>query len=394
MPFFPLLQYISCEYFEMKKMKNLVLLLTLTLTYNSFANSISDSSSMSYQNSLSLKKEGKYLRDKTILPLPIIFRLPETGFAAGALVTGTFKFKNDNEVAKPSQISIGVAYTQKKQFLAYMPFSVFYDNNKYYISGEVGFFKYNYKYFGIGENQIPEENYGVDYPRLKILVSRLIAKNLYVGLRYQFENYKITSTDAGKELASGKIAGSENSRTSSLGISFLKDSRDAVFYPRKGTFAEFYILPTLKVFGADRNFNRIVLDAANYQSISKKIVFASNLYGSFIQGQNVPFNQLSLLGGAKKMRGLFEGKFRDKNFFLLQAEGRFEVWKFLGLTAFSSLGYLGDDKNLIRFNKPKFTYGCGLRIKAIKKEHINIRVDYGIQPGEKGNLYLTIGEAF
>ena len=379
-------------------MKKLVLFLLLIFTTEAFANSLSDSlcgspPANSYDLK-SFKKEGRYLRDKTILPLPIIFRLPETGFAAGALITGTFKFKNDTEVAKPSQVSVGVAYTQKKQFLAYMPFSVFYDNNKYYINGEVGFFKYNYKYFGIGENQIPEETYGVDYPRFKILVSQLIGKNLYAGLRYQFENYKITSTEAGKELVSGRVAGSESSRTSSLGVSFLKDTRDAVFYPRKGVFAEFYILPTLKAFGADRNFNRIVFDIAHYKSLSKKIVLVSNYYGSFIQGKNVPFNQLSLLGGAKKMRGLFEGKFRDKNFFLLQAESRFEVWKFLGLTAFSSLGYLGDDKNLIRFNKPKFTYGGGLRIKAIKKEHINIRIDYGIQPREKGNLYLTIGEAF
>ncbi|WP_435357264.1 BamA/TamA family outer membrane protein [Emticicia sp. SJ17W-69] len=356
-------------------------------------NLLIDSLSAHY-NLDSLKKNSKYFRDKSILPLPIVFRLPETGFAGGALVTGTFKFKNDGAIAKPSQISAGVAYTQKEQFLAYMPFSVFYNNIKYYINGEVGFFKYNYKYFGIGENQIPEETYGVDYPRLKILVSQQIGKNLYAGLRYQFENYKVTSTEVGKELASGKVAGSQNSRTSSLGISFLKDTRDAIFYPRKGTFAEFYILPTLKAFGADRNFNRIVLDFANYQPLHSKVVLATNIYGSFIQGKNVPFNQLSLLGGAKKMRGLFEGKFRDKNFFLLQAESRFEVWKFIGLTAFSSLGYLGDEKQLVRFDKPKFTYGAGLRIKAIKKEHINIRIDYGIQPKEKGNLYLTIGEAF
>lgn len=342
----------------------------------------------------SFKKEGKYLRDKTILPLPIIFRLPETGFAAGALITTTFKFKKDSAEAKPSQISLGLAYTQKKQILAYLPFSIFYDNNKYYINGEIGIFKYNYKYFGIGENQVPEETYSVVYPRIKLLVSRLISKSIYVGIRYQFEQYNIKSTETEKELASGKVAGSESSRTSSLGISFLKDTRDAVFYPRRGTFAECYILPTSKVFGADRNFNRIVLDIANYQSLSKKTVLATNVYGSFIQGQNVPFNQLSILGGAKKMRGIFEGKLRDKNLFLLQAEGRFEIWKFLGLAAFSSLGYLGDEKKLIRFDKPKFAYGGGLRIKAIKKEHINIRIDYGIQPGEKGNLYLTIGEAF
>ena len=374
-------------------MKKQLLFLLLFSIIKSFAYS-SDSLSVARISNISLKKDGKYLREKTIIPLPIVFKLPETGFAGGALVTATFKFKKDSEIAKPSQLSFGIAYTQKKQLLAYMPFAVFYDNNKYYINGEIGFFRYNYKYFGIGENQISEETYSVDYPRLKLLVARLIGKNLYAGIRYQFENYKITSTEAGKELASGRIGGSSGSRTSSLGISFLRDTRDAVFYPRRGMFAEFYVLPTLKAFGADRNFNRIVLDMANYQTLSKKIVLATNIYGSFIQGNNVPFNQLSLLGGAKKMRGLFEGKFRDKNFFLLQAEGRFEVWKFIGLTAFSSLGYLGDEKNLVRFGKPKFTYGGGLRITAIKKEHINVRIDYGIQPREKGNLYLTIGEAF
>ena len=374
-------------------MKKQLLFLLLFSIIKSFAYS-SDSLSVTRISNISLKKDGKYLREKTIIPLPIVFKLPETGFAGGALVTATFKFKKDSEIAKPSQLSFGIAYTQKKQLLAYMPFAVFYDNNKYYINGEIGFFRYNYKYFGIGENQISEETYNVDYPRLKLLVARLIGKNLYAGIRYQFENYKITSTEAGKELASGRIAGSSGSRTSSLGVSFLRDTRDAVFYPRRGMFAEFYVLPTLKAFGADRNFNRIVLDMANYQTLSKKIVLATNIYGSFIQGNNVPFNQLSLLGGAKKMRGLFEGKFRDKNFFLLQAEGRFEVWRFIGLTAFSSLGYLGDEKNLVRFDKPKFTYGGGLRITAIKKEHINVRIDYGIQPREKGNLYLTIGEAF
>ena len=374
-------------------MKYCLLFLLLTFTFNSFA-VLSDSSSVNNLNNVSLKKDGNYLRDKTILPLPIIYRLPETGFAAGALITGTFKFRNDGEIAKPSQISLGISYTQKKQVLVYLPFSVFYDENKYYINGEVGYYKYNYKYFGIGENQIPAENYGVNYPRIKLLVSKLILKNIYAGLRYQFEQYNITSTEIGKDLASGKIAGSNDSRTSSLGISFLKDTRDAVFYPRKGIYAEFYILPTLKAVGADRNFNRIVFDVAHYKSLSKKIVLVSNYYGSFIQGKNVPFSQLSLLGGPKKMRGIFEGKYRDKNLLLVQAESRFEVWKFLGFAAFGSLGYLGDEKDFIRFNQPKVTYGAGLRLTAIKKEHINLRIDYAIQPNEKGNVYLTVGEAF
>jgi hypothetical protein len=83
---------------------------------------------------------------------------------------------------------------------------------------------------------------------------------------------------------------------------------------------------------------------------------------------DVPFNQLAYLGGQTKMRGVFEGYFRDKNLVLLQTEIRQEVWKVFGLVAFSSLGFLGNQSDLIRFNKPKYTYGGGLRIAT--KNHL------------------------
>lgn len=360
----------------------------------SFANKEADSVSNSVESTKTLKKDGKYFRDKTVIPLPIVFRFPETGFGGGALASATFRFTRDKADSKPSQVSIAGAYTQNKQILLYMPFSIFADNNKYYVNGEIGWFRYNYKFFGIGENQTPEESYEVDYPRVRLLATKLIGKNIYAGFRYLLEDYNITETKEGGELASNRVAGGGGSMTSSLGIAFLKDSRDKVFYPRKGVFGEFSVLPTLKVFGADRNFNRITLDVAKYHSLNQKTVLAGHFFGSFMQGDNIPFNQLSLLGGQRKMRGSVDGRYRDENFLLLQAESRFEVWKFIGFTTFASVGFLGNESAFLRFSQPKFAFGGGLRLTAIKKEHINLRIDYGIHPGEKGNFYLTVGEAF
>ena len=337
---------------------------------------------------------AKLLRNTKFIALPVVFKLPETGWGGGVAGSTTFSFARDSSFAKPSQVSFGATYTQKKQVLLFVPFTVFYKNNRYYFSGDNGWYKYNYFYYGIGENRIQQETYDVTYPRIRLLAVQLIAPNTYAGLRYQYESYRVTATQEGGELASGRIAGSDFSRTSSLGPSLLRDTRDQVFYPRQGMFGEFYVLPTARIFGADRNFTRLYLDVANYFSLNKKLVLATNYTASATFGKEVPFSQLSLLGNSKKMRGIYEGFFRDKNTLLGQTELRWEVWKFIGLTGFGSLGFLGNEDDIIRLNKPKYTYGVGLRINAQKKNHVNIRVDYGFSPYADGNLYLTIGEAF
>ena len=337
---------------------------------------------------------GKFFRNAKFIVLPVVFRLPETGWGGGVVGTTTFSFARDSSSAKPSQLSFGATYTQKKQLLFFVPFTIFFDNNRYYFNGDNGWFKYNFYYYGIGENRVEQELFDVTFPRIRLVAAKLIAPNTYAGIRYQYESYNVTGTEEGGELATGRIAGSDFSRTSSLGPSLLRDTRDQVFYPRKGMFGEFYILPTAKLLGADRNFTRIYLDVANYFSLSRKVVLATNYTASAIFGDNVPFSQLSFLGGPKKMRGIYEGFFRDKNALLGQAELRWEVWKFIGLTGFGSLGFLGNETDLIRFNKPKYTYGAGLRITAQKKNHLNIRVDYGQSPYADGNFYVTIQEAF
>ncbi|WP_207509126.1 BamA/TamA family outer membrane protein [Telluribacter humicola] len=339
-------------------------------------------------------QKREFLRDKTIVPVPVVFRLPETGFGAGAVVASTFSFARDSVGAKPSQLSFGVTYTQKKQILVFLPFTIFYDNNRYYFSGDNGWYKYNYFYYGIGEDRIEQEIFDVQYPRVRLLASRLVAPNTYLGLRYQYEGYNVTGTRPGGELASGRIEGSDFSRTSGLGLSILRDTRDIVFYPRRGIFAEAYVLPTSRIFGADRNFTRYYLDLSHYKSLHKKVVLATNYVASATVGDRVPFSQLSFLGGQKKMRGVYEGFFRDKNALIGQAEARWEVWRFIGLVGFGAVGVMGDEKDIIRLNKPKYTYGVGLRVTAQKKNHLNIRIDYGMSPYGHGNLYATIGEAF
>lgn len=334
----------------------------------------------------------KLLRDKRIIALPVAFRLPETRWGGGVAGVATFGFAKDSIGAKPSQITFGATFTQNKQILIFVPFKIFSHNNKYYFSSENGWYRFNYVYTGIGENRVAEEKYDADYARLRLLASRAIDAKTYVGLRLNFESYKVTSTIAGGELASGIINGSDGSRTLGVGMSILRDTRDQVFYPRKGVFGEIFVVPSGKVFGANRNFTKISADIATYLSLGKKTVLASN-YVAISNLGDVPFSQLAYLGGQFKLRGIFEGYFRDKNAVMIQQEFRQEIWKRFGAVVFGSMAFMGsEDDTFLRLNKPKFTYGAGLRIAT--KDHLNIRLDYALSPYGSGNVYATIGEAF
>lgn len=333
----------------------------------------------------------RFLRNKSFLALPVVFRLPETRFGGGVAGATVFGFAKDSIWAKPSQISFGATYTQNKQILIFFPFKIFTHNNKYYFSSENGLFRYKYTYAGVGENRVADENYSADYVRFRFLATKLVRLNTYVGLRLNFENYNVTSTVEEGELASGKINGSDKSRTLGLGLSILRDTRDQVFFPTKGIFGEIYVVPSGKVFGANRNFTKISADIANYVSLGKKTVLASN-YVAVANIGDVPFNQLAYLGGQYKMRGILEGYFRDKNTLMIQQEVRQEIWKRLGAAAFGSVAFLGNQEDILRLKKPKFTYGAGIRFAT--KNHLNIRLDYALSPYGNGNIYATIGEAF
>jgi outer membrane protein assembly factor BamA len=331
---------------------------------------------------------------RSLIAVPIAFYTPETRWGFGVGLTSTFRFKKDDSVAnaRPSQSSLGITYTQNKQILLFLPFQIFYDNNRYYTYGEVGYFKYNYLYYGIGNQSITPESYGVTFPRIKLNVFKKIRPNIYAGLRYQYEDYNITETVGNGELSKNMVYGTPRSRTSGVGLGLLYDTRDMIFFPSKGIFADFAFFNNSSLWGSNVRFDRLTADVASYKTIKNHLVWANNVYGSFIVGQ-APFNMLSELGGPKKLRGYFQGRFRDENAVLLQSEARFDIYKRLGGVVFGSTGWLGNQADFIRFNDTKYSYGAGLRFTLNTKDHLNIRFDYALGK-DISNFYITIGEAF
>lgn len=345
----------------------------------------------------------------SLFPLPLIYYTPETRFAFGMAAAATFRFRRDTaRTIRPSQVTVGAAYTQNKQLLFYVPFQFFYNQNRYFANGEVGYYNYNYFFFGLRDRDVPKETYGVNFPRIRVNVYRRVTGNasgrgLYAGLRYQYENYDVTQVEPEGLLATGTVPGGLGNRISGGGPGLLYDTRDNVLYPSRGMVADLSYKAHWRGIGSTSNFGRYIADIATYHPLTDRTTLALNYVLSLTTGE-APFSALSFLGGNKRGRGFYEGRYRDDNLAMLQAEIRQQVWWRLGVVAFGSVGALGTSlrnagyqAQFLRLNQLKGAYGAGLRVR-INNDKLNIRADYGRGTPQTGvgssGFYLTIGEAF
>ncbi|MEM6966498.1 MAG: BamA/TamA family outer membrane protein [Bacteroidota bacterium] len=328
----------------------------------------------------------------SLVPLPLIYFTPETrwGFGAGAFLS--FRLKGQGKEVPPSQLQFGVAYTLEKQFLSYFPFQLFLKDGKLKLYGELGYYRYVYRYYGNGSESrtSDEEFYSVNFPRVRWNALYRFHPKIFAGFRYFMDDFDIQEVEEDGILATQNILGSEGGLVSALGLVANYDSRDDIFYPSRGSIIELSGMWNANALGSDFNFQKIILDAAGYFSLKEKNILALNLYAEFTLG-DAPFNQLALLGGTRRMRGYFEGRFRDDHFLTFQSEYRFPVFKRLKGAVFGSVGSIGSQAD--SFERSFWAAGVGIRIGISKTEKVNLRLDYGFGKNTSG-FYLTIGEAF
>ncbi|MGV9012136.1 MAG: BamA/TamA family outer membrane protein [Flavobacteriales bacterium] len=347
-----------------------------------------------------------------VIALPGVFSSPETSVGFGALGIGTFRFRGEPDSSRASQVSIGLSYTLLDQVLVYVPYQLFWSHEKYKLYGELGWYRYVYSYYGIGPQHGNEtrEDYDVTYPRVRVNLLRRAGRSTYVGVRYWLDDRTDLHYDPIGGLYDGTIVGKAGGITSGIGPVVNLDTRDNIFLPFSGVLAEASVLVNDDALGSDHAFVQTSVEVSGFIPLRRisispgdqrlnQPVLGLNLLATATDG-DVPFYALGLLGGAKHMRGYYEGFFRDKRMIEGQAELRWPLfnrwrgnWKRFGVAGFGGLGSVAPSVKALALDDAVYTYGAGLRILLDRKQGINLRVDYARGTGTSG-FYLTIGEAF
>lgn len=361
-----------------------------------------------------IPKDSVEKKSRNFAVLPLVFFTPETSWAFGLGGTYSFRFKDEPQTSRPSQFVTGLSYTLENQILSYLSFQLFKNDEKYKIYGEVGYYRYFFYFYGVGNDEdviFDEENdrftayrepYDVIFPRVKLNALREVYPNLYVGFQSWFDNQRFTgidSSDLGR-IRTGTLTGSNGGVIAQLGTVINYDDRNNVFYPTDGHLIELLATFNSTALGSDFNFQRYAYDAAKYITFNGKHTIALHATGDFIFGE-APFFQLAELGGTKRMRGYFQGRYRDNNAIIVQAEYRVPILQNViksgffkdrfKIAVFGSLGNVAPTIGEFDLSNTRYAYGAGLRFR-LTDAGINLRLDYG-RTAQGGNFYVTFNEA-
>lgn len=347
----------------------------------------SKSFSQTIDESVKTSKDGFY-------PVPVLFYLPNTGYAFGAAFLYYNNPNPDNPERFPDIVGGYGTYSTKNQIQASIRVNRFFGDNDYRFDLEVSYYYSPDEFWGIGPDPDTKIKEDVIYNQYRIKIDFLFSKikNIYIGPYFWFEKFGLADYDPNGVIVKGGLLGSLGVTTSSLGLEVIYDLRDSLFFPTEGIFADIKGLYFNKLVGSDVNFFRFDLDVRYYIGITKGQVLALNTLFNSTAG-DVPIQMLPKLGNHQMMRGYPMGKYLDKNLWAVQAEYRRPLFWRIGASAFVGVGQVFPMISEFSLNDLKIAGGIGLRYLLDREQHLNVRLDVA-QSREGTYVYFTIQEAF
>jgi outer membrane protein assembly factor BamA len=343
---------------------------------------------------LHAQKDGP-AKIRHVLVLPIIARSIETGWSFGVAGSSTFHLKTGDTASRTSNVQALALYTTRQQFVVAVNGSIYFPGERFIINQQLSYSSFPDKFWGIGKTAPDSSKEAYKFKQYYVYLhpQHLIGRNLFLGMVYEFQRVFDTQYAPGGIFDKQNISGRNGYHVSGLGLSFTYDTRNNAFSPDKGMMMQFYFDHFAPVLGSDYQYTNYVLDFRQFIRTQGRQVLALQAYGFFTSGQ-VPLRSLAALGGANSMRGYYQGRFRDNNLAVIQAEYRVPLYWRFGAAAFGDMGNVASCAGKLNFENLKYSYGGGLRVAMNKTEKLNLRLDYGINAKGTGGFYLQLGEAF
>ncbi len=332
-----------------------------------------------------------------ILPLPLIFRSPETLWALGMSGSVSFKtsFKNDS-LTRTSNIQVLGLFTERKQNIQAVDATIYFPKEKYILYFQSSHTFFPDKYWGLGPDTKDNfENYRFEQFYLTAHFKKKVIKNTFVGVLYELQSLYNMRYKPNERFDTTITLGKNGSFVSGLGGSLGYDSRNSAFWPTKGIFVQTLITYFNTYFGSQFNDLKTIFDLRYYQKTFLNQVLAIQFYSYSNAGQ-APIRELAMLGGSGNLRGFYQGRYRDNSMITGIAEYRIPIYWRLAACVFIGGGNVYNEIEDVGsvFKNVKYTYGGGLRIAVLKNEKLNLRLDYGYLNKFNKGFYFTIGECF
>lgn len=323
-----------------------------------------------------------------------------TQFGIGIMAAGLYRSDRSDLSIQPSNVSLFGNVSTSGFYMLGVRGTHILPEDRYRLLYTVYFYSMPSNYWGIGYKAGSNNDYYWSYLRLQsqIKVDFLfrLSDNLFIGPMASFDF--VRGTDFAKKNEADprtleQLIDGETPRvlTTGAGASIVYDSRDVITDAHKGIYLKieqgFY--PGFLGNKYDFMMTDFIFDL--YQKVWKGGVLALDLHGRFNYG-DVPWTMKSRLGGMFRMRGYYEGQYRDNNLMEAQLELRQRVWKRNGVALWVGAGNVFENFRSFDFSHTLPNFGIGYRWEF--KSRVNVRLDLGFGKNFKPGFMFNINEAF
>ncbi len=271
------------------------------------------------------------------------------------------------------------------------------------------------EFFGIGNNDIGPEPLSVQdirRGRAGVLVGYRLLRRFALTLSGFYRETDIKNAHDDDRLSTRRFApglpGIGGARANYLAAALVYNSRDEIVRPTTGWKVIFkYLNADKALFNDDADFSKLILDVSYLVPLvwrRQVIALHGNTEVMFGDDRDIPFFELSSLGGDDTMRGYFPYRFLGKGRMLFNAEYRLKLvdFNFIHLwdvtidgVGFGDAGRVfssGEEFRKHFYDQLRYSYGGGLRIAL--SSGLVARIDVGFSPEETGLVYLSFGHTF
>ncbi len=330
-------------------------------------------------------------------PFPIITFGAETNWLFGLTKFNSFTIRNGDTLdteTQASTVSELAYYTLNNQYKFVVGADIMFYKNKYLWTTAFVYEQFPLRFYGTGNNTDLNDEQVLNTRNLQITTKFLFktVDNLYIGGRYDFFDYYDVSFDTLLHPEDSLYLEEQKGIQSGFGPALRYEGRDNRFNARKGFFvlAEYQLYT--QALGSNFNYQKFVGDFRYYITPLQWLTMGWQFYTEWRAG-DVPVQSLALLGGSSRLRGVYEGRFRDKTMLEMQMELRFPIyWIFRGVV-FGGMGQAAPEYSKLGTDQFHFAGGAGLRVRVDPIRDINIRIDFGWSKDFFG-VYFGFTEAF
>jgi hypothetical protein len=330
-----------------------------------------------------------------IQPFPALGSAPETGLQFGATVLAVFE-PAPMRHARPASIVPTAIRTTKGQTRLSLEGEYWAANNARRLQGLIAWQKFPLAYYGIG-NDTPEsakEIYTPTGTEASFTVQQRLRGAWYALGGARVLNQSIVADADRGVLRTGTITGFAGGQVTEVSAGLLRDSRDVVFNPARGTFAQATVARSLEALGSEFSYTRLRIDARRYTAVRGEHILAVHAQLIGTSGRSIPFDQLALVGGGDMLRGYTRGRYRDRWLAAAQAEYRSPIRHRLGAVIFAGAGRTAWQASDLTNGALLPTYGTGLRFQIDARQRTAIRADYGRGRDGASGVYIGFNQAF